>query len=162
MADYYSLSLPLVTLPQGESSPSRVTEASPLSLRKHVERFAQHFKRELHYDFSQFEAAETKMSLGFVRYEAYLFHKTADDLWQGEGPIKSRFFGSCCFRWREWTDVPHEWSLDWAWFHPYFRARGHLTKAWPMFESKYGSFHLAHPLSSGMKEFLKKVGKGAT
>lgn len=162
MADYYSLSLPLMVLPEREPSPLLVQPESPVRLRNHVERFALHFKRELHYDFPQFEASETKDKHYFIPWEAYLFHATADDLWEGEGPIKSRFFGACCFRWREWSNAPHEWCLDWVWFHPYFRARGNLERAWPVFLRRYEKFGVQHPLSCGMEAFLKKVGWNAT
>ncbi len=161
MADYYSLTPTLVTLQPGEPSPLLVLPESGLRLRKAVERLALHFKRELRYDFPQFEASETREKHYFVPWEAYLFHATADELWHGEGPVKSRFIGAACFRWREWTNAPHEWSLDWTWFHPYFRTRGHLSKAWPHFRQKYGEFHLAHPLSPAMQAFLERVGHGA-
>jgi hypothetical protein len=157
MADYYSLSLPVATLPELESNPTLVLPSSPTIIRKRVELFAKYFKREMHFDFPQFEAAETPDKSWYVPYEAYLFHKSADDLWHGEGPIKHRFFGACCFRWREYTNAPAEWSLDWVWFHPYFRCRGHLQSAWPRFAEKYGHFDLAQPLSCGMEKFLQKI-----
>lgn len=158
MADYYSLSLPVGILPGLECSPTLVLSTSPVIMRKRVERFAKHFQREMHFDFPQFEAAETPDKSCFIPYEAFLFHTSADDLWHGEGSVKRRFFGACCFRWREWTNAPAEWSLDWVWLHPYFRSRGHLKNAWPNFEKKYGHFHLAQPLSCGMEKFLSQVG----
>jgi hypothetical protein len=123
MADYYALSLPVGVLPEWESSPTLVLPTSSVVMRKRVERFAKHFQREMHFDFPQFETDETLCKSGFVRYEAFLFHTSAGDLWHGEGPIKQRFFGACCFRWREWTNAPAEWSLDWIWLHPYFRSK---------------------------------------
>jgi hypothetical protein len=59
MADYYSLSLPLAVLPEYESSPTLVLPTTPIAMRKRVELFAKYFKREMHFDFPQFEAAET-------------------------------------------------------------------------------------------------------
>lgn len=107
VADYYSLSLPVAALPyDDEPSPFKALPASPLRLRKYVERFALHFKREMRFDFPQFEASETPDKPYFVRWEAFLFHVTADDFWQGEGPVKRRFIGGSCCRWREWRMPP--------------------------------------------------------
>ncbi len=158
MPNYYSLSPPVGVLPEWESSPTLVLPTASLVMRRRIEKFAKHFKREMHFDFPQFEAEETPCQPWFVPYEAFIFHESADDIWHGEGPIKRRFFGACCFRWREWDDSPAGWSLDWVWFHPYFRRRGYLQNAWPAFEQRYGHFHIAQPVSCGMKEFLQRVG----
>ncbi len=158
MADYYSLTLPVGVLATFERSPTLVLPTSPLLMRKRVEKFAKHFKREMNFDFPQFEASESTRDSYFVPYEAFIFHKSANDLWFGEGPVKQRFFGACCFRWREWENAPAEWSLDWIWFHPYFRSRGYLKEAWPFLEKRYGQFHIAEPLSCSMEKFLNKVG----
>ncbi len=158
MADYYSLSLPVAALPyDDEPSPFKVLPVSPLCMRKYVERFALHFKRELRFDFPQFESSETPDKPYFVRWEAFLFHVSADDLWHGEGPVKRRFVGGACFRWREWENAPAGWEMDWVWFHPYFRSRGHLRNAWPAFRQEYGAFDLARPLSPAMEVFLRSV-----
>jgi hypothetical protein len=143
--DCFTIKLPAATGLE-KDSPVLVLPTSPKRLRVHVERFARYFLREMHFSSIQFEAAETPSSPGFVKYEAYLFH-------DGD-----RFFGACCFRWREWGNTPASWSLDWVWIHPFLRGRGHLKKAWAQFENKYGRFHLAQPVSCGMQIFLRKVG----
>jgi hypothetical protein len=65
--------------------------------------------------------------------------------------------GACCFRWREWTNAPHSWALQWAWLHPDFRRRGLLTAAWPAFRTEFGDFHVERPLSEAMQAFLRKI-----
>src|SRR5690349_11997705 len=88
---YYDIVLPIA----GEieaSSPTLVLPDSPIQVREAVELFAKWFRREMHYDFPQFEASETPDKPWFVRYEAYLFHEDAADLWQGDGQVKQRMF----------------------------------------------------------------------
>lgn len=142
--DYYTLSLPPCegTAPP---SPETVTVDSLRAIRDHVERFARYFLKERGKGGLQFEAAETSESEGYVKYEAHLFN---------DG---HRYIGACCFRWREFKDAPASWFMDWMWLHPYFRSRGHLTRAWPLFTTRYGDFHCATPLSHSMKAFLAKV-----
>lgn len=159
MSDYYSLSLPTSATVTHEPSPLLVLPNSPTSMRKHVEKFAAHFKREMHFDSLQFASSESPDQPWFVRYEAYLFHEMASDLLDEDKPTRHRFFGACCFRWRESDDAPPNWSLDWIWFHPYFRGRGHLQKAWLYFERRYGEFHVAPPLSARMKEIVHRAGR---
>ena len=142
--DYYTLSLPPCKS-VAPPSPEPVTVESPRPIREYVEQFARYFLGERGKGNLQFEAAETLQSLGYVKYEAHLFNDGY------------RYIGACCFRWREWENAPASWSLDWAWFHPYFRSRGHLTRAWPSFTAGYGDFHLARPLSHAMEAFLAKV-----
>lgn len=142
--DYYTIKLPAYA--GTDPSPILVLPTSPKRLRKHVESFARYFLREMHYDGIQFEASEVPESFWFVKYEAYLFHD------------QSHFLGAGCFRWREWQNHEALWSLDWVWMHPFLRGRGHLQRAWPQFEKKYGRFHLARPVSFAMEKFLQKVG----
>jgi hypothetical protein len=156
MSDYYALTLP-VSSRIDTPSPTLVLNSSSAHQRSSVERIAYHFKREMNYSFVQFESTEYP-DYGITPYEAYLFHEIAYDLMKEDAPTKYRFFGACCFRWREWSDAEASWSLDWIWFHPYFRRRNHLKKAWPEFERKYGHFHVAPPLSGGMEAFLRKIG----
>lgn len=139
--DYYTVTLPLVD-GAARTSLELVEPTSPRQLRDQVERFARYFLREMHTGGIQFEAAENPETLGYRRYAAYLFY---------DG---NRYFGASCFRWREWEDAAASWSADWVWFHPYFRSQGHLTRAWPHLIAQHGHFHLAKPLSHGMRAFL--------
>ena len=160
MSDYFSLSLPVADLDEHSENPFLVLPESPLLYRQWTEDFARYFKREMHFDFPQFEAAETAASLGFVPYEAHLFHEPADDHWTADSPKRPlRFVGACCFR-RD-DEQPKPWRLDWAWLHPFSRRRGHLVKAWPYFTSRYGSFELASPVSCCMGRFLRRVAEGS-
>jgi hypothetical protein len=91
----YSLALPITRhgYLDGES-PLKIDPASPLELRRAVERLARYFKKELGFDALQFEAAETQNSLGFVPYEAYLFYETAfERIVEDELPPR-RIFGA--------------------------------------------------------------------
>ena len=157
MSDYYSIKLPVAEVRQPARSPSLVIPSDGIMMRRRVEMFAKHFKREMRFDFPQFEASEQPGMYGYVPYEAYIFHEEARDIWFADGPVKQRFFGACCFRWREWENSAAEWSLDWVWLHPYFRRRGFLANAWPKFKQKYGTFEVAQPLSCCMKEFMSAM-----
>jgi hypothetical protein len=59
--------------------------------------------------------------------------------------------GACCFR--KWKD----WTMQFAWLHPYFRRRQLLTAAWPQFEQEFGRFKLEPPLSPEMESGCAKV-----
>lgn len=157
MQDPYSLAPPVSRHPYLDGGwPLKIEPGSPVELRRAVETLAYYFKKEMGFDGLQFEAAETQASLGYVPYEAYLFHDTAYDQIVENEAIPHRIYGACCFRWREWSDHAPCWSLDWVWLHPYFRRRGHLQRAWPTFQHAYGDdFHVASPLSIGMQAFVK-------
>lgn len=154
---YYSLEPPILRTKYEEPSPMKVRPESPKILRATVEEIAYHFKREMGFSFVQFETSETPGRVGFVPWEAYLFHERVYEKDSDINNIRVRCFGASCFRWREWTDIPAAWSLDWVWFHPYFRQKQHLTKAWSQFKQEYGEFHLEQPVSPAMKAFLSKI-----
>lgn len=155
--DEYTITLP-VSGDLRSPSPTLVRPESPIQIRQSVELLARYFMKEMRISGIQFDAAETRDKSWFVPYEAYLFHVDAFDVSEEENPVAQRIFGACCFRWRTWDDVPAGWTLDWIWMHPFFRARGHLRKAWPKFEQKYGKFYLQRPSSCAMESFLKKIG----
>jgi hypothetical protein len=67
--------------------------------------------------------------------------------------------GACCFRWREWQDAPDGWALQWAWFHPWHRRRGLLSRSWPAFRQEFGAFLVEPPLSEAMAVFLAARGE---
>ncbi len=151
---YYDIKLP-VSSKTVTCSPMLILPDSPKQFREYVERFARYFLRELRTDRIQFEAAETKESMGYIPYEAYLFHDLARDLLEEDVKAKQRYFGACCFRWREWEDAPAGWSLTWIWLHPFYRGKGVLRDAWTRFEQKYVNFHVEPPYSAAMEKFLK-------
>lgn len=153
---YYTISLP-VSSKIDTRSPLLVTPDSPKQFRQYVEKFARYFLREMRTDGIQFEASETVESVGYVPYEAYLFHDLAHDLPDEDSSPKQRCFGACCFRWREYEKAPPEWSLDWIWLHPFRRKRGVLRDVWPLFEQKYGQFYIETSYSAAMEKFLSKA-----
>jgi hypothetical protein len=131
---------------QSESCLVQVLPNSPMLLKKEVERFAYYFKRELHYDFPQFEAADNG------EYTAYLFANEANR-------YPRVWAGACCFRTRAYTDVglnsPIQ-ALQWMWIHPYCRARGILKECWPTLRKNHGDFFQELPISPAMLGFLLK------
>ncbi|MEX3969780.1 hypothetical protein [Paraburkholderia caribensis] len=159
MRDQYALSPPISRHRYLDGvSPLKVDPDAPLELRRAVETLARYFKKELGFDELQFEASETRESLGYVPYEAYIFYNTAHDRLLEDQVTPHRIFGACCFRWREWKDQEAGWSHDWVWMHPYFRRRGHLRRAWPLFQQRYGErFHIELPLSIEMQAFANSL-----
>ncbi|MBR9882568.1 MAG: hypothetical protein GYB21_02470 [Oceanospirillales bacterium] len=155
---YYSLNPPVSLKLADEKSPLLITDESPYAYRKFVEFFATCFRREFHYDFVPFSASETLGARGFFPYQAYLFHENALDIVKYiDDPPKNRCVGACCFRWVNWVDAPASWSLQWVWFHPYFRQKGFLSSVWSQFREKYGDFHIDRPLSHSMEKFLERA-----
>ena len=149
MVNEYCISPPKLTSIEGDG-PTLVTYQSPYHHRFAVEQCARHFRREMHYDFCQFNAMRKPGDKKFIEYEAYLFHRTKDQLLFEFSPTKAVISGACCF-YKE-----SSWYLDWVWFHPYFRRVGFLSQAWPYFISRYGNFKVTKPLSSHMESFIAK------
>jgi hypothetical protein len=107
---------------------------------------AWHFRREFGYDFVQYTSGEEDDG-----HRAYL--------WVLPGTLengKVKAVGACCFRWREWDGAPASYGLQWIWLHAHERRKGHLTKAWPYFQERFGKFIPESPLSPAMKRFLLK------
>jgi hypothetical protein len=127
---------------------SLVLPGSPRTWRRAVYRMAQFFKWEGGYDFTQYgyDGQEDDWAPAFVWHRGELDGERWSDT----------AFGACCFRWREWTDAPPGWALQWIWLHPYERSHGHLTAAWPFFRARFGDFLVEPPLSRAMKGFLAK------
>jgi hypothetical protein len=127
-----------------ESSLVQVLPNSPMPLKKEVERFAYYFKRELHFDFPQFEAADKS------EYTAYLFMN-------GSNHYPRVWAGACCFRTREYKDIGVDspiQALQWMWIHPYLRSRGVVKECWPTLRKNHGDFFQEPPISPAMLGFL--------
>lgn len=157
MGDYYALSLPQQVMCPFEESPYLVDSSSPTIMLRRVEKFARYFKREMRFDLVQFSAKEVDPQFAKDPFEAYLFFEFARDLMEEDKPTPNRFIGACCFRLKNEGTQDSYWSMDWVWLHPYFRHRGHLRKAWPMFVKKYGDFEVEEPWSAGMEKFLSAI-----
>ena len=123
-----------------------VTAASPQALREAVECLAYCFHREvechIQTPYCSCEADD--------QHRAYLW--TAD----GDSAGESLVIGACCFRLRQWSDAPDGYALQWIWFHPYERRRGHFRKALPYFTNRFGRIIAEEPYSPAMEAFLKK------
>ncbi|AFE07184.1 hypothetical protein COCOR_06869 [Corallococcus coralloides DSM 2259] len=123
----------------------QVDARSPRWLRKAMYDRALHFKRELHFDFVQWDIDEKD---GPDRCVGFLF---ASD----EG---ATITGACAFRWREDANWSPAWAMQWMWLAPPYRRRGILTQHWPSFIARFGAFRLERPLSEAMREFAAKRG----
>lgn len=62
-----------------------------------------------------------------------------------------RLYGGGCL-----INTGTEFTLNWIWFHPFFRHRGHLKDNWSFLKKQYGDFSVTPPLSAGMEKFLSK------
>lgn len=125
---------------------------SPLAWRRAVEHLANYFRRELKFDFPPYQA-EHNLKCAKDRVLVFRIDESAQD-------FERLFFfiGAVGVRWVEWSDMPASWSVEWAWFHPYERHRGHLQKAWPFILQMFPEPWVRLPLSPAMIGFLKKVG----
>lgn len=124
-----------------------VTIRSPLSHRRAVWRLARYFRREFRFDFEQY---------GYEGRDDDFDHRAY--LWLADRYSHASVIGACCFRWRdEYKDLSPRWGLQWIWFHPYERRKGHLTEAWPYFRARFGDFCPEPPLSAAMRSFLFKM-----
>ncbi len=128
---------------------------SPLPWRKAVEEMAVFFQRELEYDHPPYGATEIDYNRKLAKDRVLVF---ARDAVTPKGDDIFFFFGAVGVRWREWDDMPAGWSIAWAWFHPYQRRKGHLTKAWKYITEMFPDPWVEHPLSNTMESFLRKVG----
>lgn len=117
-----------------------VTNHSSKKTKKAVERFAHYFRREFQYDFVQFSSIRELEPLSYIAF-----------YWQYD----EMAFGAGCFRHREFTNF-NGWALQWVWLHPYFRTKGHLKAAWPIFKELCGNFDVEGPYSEAMYQFLIK------
>ena len=134
-------------------NPVRVTVGSCLQKRKAVYQMAVYFRREFGYDFVQYgyEGDEDD-----IKHVAFLWIPL-DHHCSVYGNVPC--VGATCFRWREWSNIPHGWAMQWIWMHPYFRGKGLLKSAWPKFKEEFGEFICEPPLSPAMELFLKKYAK---
>ena len=119
-----------------------VTHESPTSMKKAAELMAHYLKREIHTDFSQY-SSETDGKKPHVKSYIWI-----DYDWSGVFVI-----GACGFRKNQSGN-----ELEWVWIHPYYRGRGLLTAAWPIFLKEYGDgFSIMEPLRFGMDGFIKSM-----
>ena len=102
------------------------------------------FKREFHYDFTQWKSREGHEDLDV---HGYLFTGT-----------KGEIVGAAAFRNRAEGTDDSKWALQWIWFCPRERRKGHLVSRWANFRTLFGDFIVESPVSEAMQGFLKKQG----
>ena len=155
--DYYSLQLPVSEEYKFDNGIMFVKKESERDLRIQLEKFAKYFKREMNYDFVQYDADEHHRDL--TPYEGFLFTEVAYDMIEEDSPTPYRLCGGGCFRIREQEAGNAVWELDWIWIHPFFRHRGLMKNQWKNFQQFFGEFTVSEPLSFEMTKALDKYHK---
>lgn len=124
----------------------RVDPESPVWMHGEVYERAAEFRREFSYDFVQWPGS---------------WMKPADEGWEGhlfalgeEGTVA----GACAFMQSAPDKENPGWALQWIWVAPKYRRSGLLEARWPEFLTLYGDFHIEHPISPAMQEFVRKNG----
>ncbi len=92
-------------------------------------------------------------------YDCTMWDASGDD---GQGFIVTdsdgRALGGCAVRWREGSDEPACWALQWIWVAPPYRRQGLLRNTWSMLTAKYDGIIPEPPYSLGMARFLLSLG----
>lgn len=104
------------------------------------------FKRELGFDFIQWEGSRERKNVASASC-GYLFRD--DTCAHPPGTA----VGACAF----WRD-DNGWRLLWVWVSPKMRRAGILARRWPLFLQLYGDFEVESPISKEMGAFLAKHG----
>jgi len=133
--------LEMPVLPHDTSGPILVTAGSPRNLRKAVEVYGYAIFRERSYDFPLASADD----LG--RQEAWLI--PAPRL----AAVSFVAAGAVSFE-----PSPDGWELHWMYLHPYARGRQAIDPHWSLFQDRYGSFTVQHPIEPAAEALLRRVG----
>lgn len=126
--------------------PIYIDFSSPTWLQFELYLRSEMFKREFDYDLPQWSP------FGDEPPDACGFLLSDDTGLFGFGAIA----GAGAFRWREWSNRPAGWTMDWVWIIPDLRRRGLLSRYSSKFKERFGDFYLQHPLSPAMREFALK------
>ncbi len=137
-----------------------VTEESPRTYMSAVQTIGRCWQQELRYDFPPFTVFEYRKRTSEGRLFEFEKETTNDSntrsfMWVVGTPRHWQSIGACTFRLRG-----KYWWLMWVWFHPEYRRAGHLTAAWPLFESMFGVFIPEEPFSPSFLRFLQKQDYG--
>lgn len=123
-----------------------VDSKAPIWMQEEVRKRARKFKRDFHYDFTQWpDTGRKPISTG---WHGYLLTAGAD------GTIA----GACAFLDIKGQEAGLDWSLQWVWIAPKYRRHGILLKHWPVFVERYGDFFIEPPLSEAMQGFISAHG----
>lgn len=138
----------MIEAKRAENDAELVTTVSPAWKHQEIYRRAFAFKREMRFDFVQWQS-----SSGDDDPHVHGFLFTNED-----GVI----VGAVAFRLRE-PEAPYSphWGLQWAWIAPPFRRQGILASRWPMLRERFGDFVVEGPVSEAMQSFLIKRGDTA-
>jgi hypothetical protein len=139
---------------------------SPESWRKAGEQMAGCFKREMKFEFYGYLANEMAVSPNghlladdrlLVFPDWYIVEKQRTQKSPKDFVNRLFFYGAISMRAQRprWNSAP-KWTLDWVWFHPFERRRGHLTEAWPFLLKMYPNLIIERP-SDAMERFLDKI-----
>ncbi|RYY26336.1 MAG: hypothetical protein EOP62_10890 [Sphingomonadales bacterium] len=130
-----------------ENDPDLVDAQSPRWKHAEMHRRAWAFKREMRFDFVQWDSPDSTPD---PDVQGFLL---SDD----EGRIQ----GAVSFRWRQVKDrsEPGCWGLDWVWICPPARRSGVLSRVWPMLRERFGDFHVEGPVSEAMQALLANRGE---
>ena len=123
-----------------------VPPTASLTSCKAVHEIAVYFRTEFRYDFAGYSLEHSE-----PRDSAFLLTHTSDN-------VTNYAVGAVFFDWVQGKNYPPCHVLEWVWLHPFLRRRGHLSKIWPYFTQRFGSFHVSHPRSYAMEKMLEKVG----
>lgn len=134
----------LAELKEKGSGAELVTWESPEWKHNEIYNRALAFKREFHYDFTQWKSREGRED---IDVHGYLFTG-----------LKGEIVGACAFRNRAESAEEAKWGLQWIWICPRERRKGHLARRWSDFRSLFGDFIVESPVSEAMQAFLKKQG----
>jgi hypothetical protein len=116
-----------------------VDQGSSKRQRQAVDVAFRYFCREFR---NQVVPYDRKALTGPDQHRAYLWVDKHEYVWHHHKKVYP-VIGACCFHLREYKGVlPPEvparcYILDWAWFHPYERRRGHFSKALPYFLERF-------------------------
>jgi len=76
---------------------------------------------------------------------------------EGGSRFRIPCIGASCFRFHERTDHPVDYSLQWVWFHPYWRRRGLLSNSWPGFKWNLATLFLGSRYQKRCPGFWKSI-----
>jgi hypothetical protein len=67
---------------------------------------------------------------------------------------EGRALGGFGVRWREYTNTPDCWRLEWIWIAPGYRRQGWLRRSWEMVDRNYPGIVPDKPFSAGTEAFF--------
>jgi hypothetical protein len=128
--------------------------------RKAVELTSRYFHREF---CSQGVQYSTKVLSAPDEHRAYLWVDKHEYDWHHHKKVYP-VIGACCFRLRRPKGAlamgsgSKSYILEWAWFHPYERRRGHFSKALPYFLARFDRVIADEPVRQELDALLAGQG----